>query len=65
MPCALLAIPLLTIIREKVEISPQCPVVKALVGDYSLLEGHAWKVVELPGSLVQMETRRTLSQLLH
>ena len=60
MPCVLLAVHL-----EKVEISPLSSEVKVLLGYHSFLEGYAQKAVEFPGSLVQMEAGRLLSQLLH
>ena len=54
MPCVLLAVPLKTVIGEKLEMSPQSPEVKVLLGDHSLLVGSAQREVDLPGSLVQM-----------
>ena len=50
---------------EKVEISPPCSEMKALLEDHSLLVGCAQKIVELPVSPVQMAVGRLLFQMLH
>ena len=55
MVCALLTLPLQRDIGEKVELSPLCSEVKALLADHTVLARCKHKTVEQLGSLVQKE----------